>query len=181
MQHKKYKPSDISGELGIYFTWAINALFPIGRGAKRFLFENELVIRKMSQKLLKDIDYKPGPIYRGIILKDKVSQIEPEKFNYHLSFSTDRSVAENFADINGFGSEHEDLKSKLGEYGYLIEYTPKLSEVVFHYSLLSILPFEEAFNNVITDGRGQVEFLKTQKEVTILQPTIPFLNITPQF
>lgn len=180
-QMKKLSLREINGELKIYFNWSANALMPINpTAADRYLIEHRSTIIKVAQKLLKQVSFSPAPIYRGIILRERVTSIHPHNNFQYLSFSTDRAVAEHFADVNGFGSDVVDVKAQLGEYGYVIEYTPKLSEILFHHRFLSLLPFDEAFTLIGIDGKGEVESLKKQKEIMIFQPAEPLTNITPK-
>lgn len=181
MQHQKLTLAHMKGDLGTYFNFAINALFPVYDGADGYLIQHQATIRRVAQKLLQRINYQPEPLFRGILLKQPVTQINPHPNLTFLPFSTDRAVAAHFANPKGFGSNVMNVELHLGKYGYVIEYTPELSEILFHYRFLSFLPFVEALNLIKVDGHGQVEFLKKQKEVTILQPDKPFLNITAQF
>lgn len=162
-----------------YFNWSANSLVPFHPGAADiYLKENRTTVLKIAQKLLKQIPYDHGPVYRGIILKQPVDVIVPHKKLQYLSFSTERLVAEHFADINGFGSEVIDVAAQLGDCGYVIEYTPKITEILFHHHFLSILPYAEAFSLLGMDGISEVEGLKKQKEIIIFQPAEPFINIT---
>lgn len=181
MQHqKKITLNDIKGDLKIYFNWSANVLMPLHPGAAdTYLKEYRNVIIKVAQKLLKQISYAPTPIYRGIILKKPVTAIMPHKSMEYLSFSDDPSVAKYFADINGFGSEILNVAKQLGQYGYFIEYTPRADDVLFHHHFLSFLPYAEAFTLLRMDGQLEVESLKMQKEIVILQPKEPFTCITP--
>jgi hypothetical protein len=170
---------EIKGDLMTYFNWSANALVPITPGAAdKFLKENRSTILIIAQKLLELVNYAPGTIYRGIILKQPVNSIVPHKNMEYLSFSTDRSVAEHFADVKGFGSEIIDVAAQLEEYGYIIEYTPKITEILFHHRFLSILPYAEAFSLLGRNGLSQVKRLEWQKEITIFQPAEPLFNIT---
>jgi len=176
---KKLSLQDVNGDLMTYFNWSANALMPMNPSATdRYLKENQSAILKVAQKLLKAINYCPSIIYRGIILRHPVDSIVPNEQLQYLSFSTERLVAEHFANINGFGSDLLDVSLQLGTHGYVIEYTPTFSEVLFHYELLSLLPYSEAFSLLKMDGNREVEGLKKQKEVMILQPTLPFTKIT---
>lgn len=177
-QKKKLTLEDIKGDVQIYFNWSANALMPLCPGAAdAYLKENRSTITKVAQLLLEQVDYCSGPIYRGIILKHPVNSIMPHRHLQFLSFSTERSVAEHFADIKGFGSEVLNVAEQLGEYGYVIEYTPNVSEILFQYSFLSILPYSEAFALLGMDGPTEVDGLKKQQEIIILQPQEPFRNI----
>ena len=178
-QNKKLTLAEIGGELQIYFNWSANALMPVRPGAAdTFLKKNRFTILKVAQKLLVQVNYTSGPIYRGVILRHPVESIVPREGLQYLSFSADRSVAEHFADIKGFGNNIVDVADQLGEHGYVIEYTPNDNEILFHYRFLSILPYAEAYTFLNMDGRSEVDGLRKQKEITILQPNEPFMNIT---
>lgn len=178
-QGKKLTLREMEGDYRTYFNWSANVLMPIRPGAADiFLKENKATILKVSQKLLKQVNYVPAPIYRGIILRQPVDAIKPHKNFQYLSFSTDHSIAEHFANVNGFGSEIMNVSIQLGNYGYIIEYEPKITEILFHHYFLSLLPYDEAYSLLGMKGASEVESLKLQKEVTILQPSEPFTNIT---
>lgn len=165
----------------IYFNWSANALVPVNPGAAdTYLKENRPVILKIAQFLLQHLHYIPTRVYRGIILKEPVTVVAPKKGLEYLSFSADRKVAEHFADVKGFGSDVVNVAAQLGTHGYVIEYSPKISEVLFHYHLLSRFPYAQAFNSLGIDGHQEVEFLKSQQEIMILQPQDPFTTITKQ-
>lgn len=179
MNQRKMTLREIESELKIYFNWSANALVPIRPGeADIYLQKNRDTVFRIAQKLLKNVNYVPGPIYRGIILRHPVNLIVPHKSLNYLSFSTDRSVAEHFADVKGFGSEIMDVATQLGDYGYIIEYTPKVTEILFHHDFLSVLPYAEAFLLMGIDGASEIKGLERQKEITIFQPEEPFINIT---
>ncbi len=170
---------ELRGDFITYFNWSANVLAPINPcAADKFLKENRDSIIKVAKKLMDWIGYVPGTAYRGIILRESVNAIVPHKNLEYLSFSTERRVAEYFADINGFGSDIVDVTAQLGWYGYVIEYKPVIDEILFHYDLLEILPYAEAFSLLGMKGHSEVEGLKKQKEIVILQPTVPFTNIT---
>ncbi len=177
-QRKKLTLQDMKGDLKIYFNWSANALVPINPGAADvYLKENQPTILKVALILLGWINYTPNLIYRGVILRYPANTVLPKEHLQYLSFSTERSVAEYFADVNGFGSDLINVADQLGEHGYVIEYTPKLTEILFHYEFLSILPYEEAFALLGMAGRFEVDELRKQKEIIILQPGEPFNNI----
>lgn len=155
--------------------WSLNALIPHNsKYADYYLKENREVILNFSTKLLKMISYSEEVLYRGIILKNELVDlvIHPmDQFQY-LSFSTDYRVATHFADpISGFGTDLIDVKSQLGEYGYIIKYKPILDEILFHYSFLKILPYTKLID------KDELVSLYNQKEVTIVQPSHPFTDV----
>lgn len=174
----KYSFDEITGDLRHYFNWSINALLPRYPGAAdNLLTVYGSQIKKAARDLLWVVDYKPGTLYRGIIMRQPITEVTPAPSMKYLSFSIDKTVAEHFADVNGFGSDIIDVATQLGEHGYVIEYTPQPEEVLFHYSLLDLLPYSEAFYMLGIDGLREVQGLKQQKEVMILQPASPLKNI----
>jgi hypothetical protein len=180
MEPRKPTFQEIKGDLIIYLQWSTIALSNPSN-SDILLKQNSTTILKTSQKLLKSANYISKPLYRGILLKDKVSEIKPHENFHSLSFSTDRAVAQHFANVHGFGSDVINIEKTLGKYGYIIEYTHSASEVLFHYRFLSILPYVEIFDSLGFNGFKEVEELKKQKEVTIIQPSQPFRNITKLF
>lgn len=181
-QTMKLSLKQIQGDLTTYFNWSANVLMPINpNAADHYLRANRMAIVKVAQKLLQVIQYAPVTLYRGILLKQQVSAIEPHDRLQYLSFSEDLSVAQCFADPRGFGNELVNLESRLGRHGYVIEYTPTLEEILFHYHFLAILPYAEAFTLLGMNGGAEVSSLHDQKEVTILQPASPFVNITSAY
>lgn len=166
-------------DLKIYFNWTCNALMPIFPGAAdKYLNIHKSTVTKMAQQFLSELNYKAEAIFRGIILRQPATCIMPEPNMQYLSFSTDRKVAENFANVDGFGSDIIDVRKQLGTYGYVIEYTPAREEILFHYELLDMLPYVEAFNLIGVKGEKDVDGLRKQKEIMIHQPATPFTNIT---
>lgn len=162
-----------------YLHWSIKALVPYTPGlADKELEANKKEICGTATELLELIDYVPDKIYRGIVMEKPQSIIVPHKNFKYLSFSEDLAMATHFADpINGFGQGIIDIKTTLGEYGYIIEYTPVIKEVLFHWKFLNILPYREAFNAMGLDADAEIKGLLKQKEITILQPISPFTNI----
>ena len=179
MKTVKFGIRDINGDIKTYFNWSANALMPINsHAADGFLIENKATIVSVAQKLLRMVNFTPSEIFRGLVLKNEVREIKPHKNFQYLSFTTDLKVAEHFADpVSGFGTQIVDIKSRLGEHGYVVTYTPKIQEVLFHYRFLSILPYDMGFTFAGMNGRDEVESLKLQKEVMILQPDEPFTNL----
>jgi hypothetical protein len=173
----------MTSDFKIYFNWSANALMPVNSGAADgYLSENKNAILRVAKHLLQQIGYEPHTIYRGLLMKDEVSVIPPREGMQYCSFSESYDVALHFADPDGFGAIVLDNRKMLGEHGYLIEYTPQLSEVLFHYSFLSILPYDEAFTQILNlDGATEVEGLKEQKEIIIQQPALPFTQIQKVF
>jgi hypothetical protein len=164
-------------DLQIYFYWSLRST--IGQKPAEvdaFLLQNLQVIKDTAQKLMSIVKYVEKPLYRGIILKNKVQEIKPdERYNY-LSFTENLNLAKHFADPTetGFGlGPTMKTKDYLGEYGYVIEYTPKKSEILFHHDFAKFLPYVE---NMVSLGINEIKILE-QKEIQILQPQEPFTNI----
>jgi len=115
MQTNKLSLKDIKGDLKIYFNWSANVLMPVSTGsADVFLAQYRSRILTVAQKLLAKVNFIPTPIYRGILLKENVNTIQPHKNLKYLSFSDKRSIAEQFADVKGFGSHIVNLKNPFG-------------------------------------------------------------------
>ncbi|GEP94475.1 hypothetical protein [Chitinophaga cymbidii] len=177
-QIAKLTLGEIKGDLTIYFNWSINALVPFNPGAAdNYLQNNMTTIISVAQKLLHEMEYIPEKIYRGVLLKYPVTAVPPHEQLQFLSFTTDRAVAEHFARVDGFGHEIMDLPAQLGTYGYVIDYTPAITKILFHYHLLSVLPYAEALSLIGMDGQAELQGLMRQKEITILQPPQPFTTI----
>lgn len=176
---KPLKLSQLSGDLAIYFTWSANALCPTNPQAIDLYFQaNQAAIVKTAQKLLQGINFAPGLLYRGIVLREPIVTLKPHHKIKYLSFSESRLVAQHFADVDGFGSQYIDVRAQLGTFGYVIEYMPEVTEVVFHYHLLSVLPYAEAFSKLGMRGDVEVKTMTWQREVMIVQPTEPFIQIS---
>jgi len=178
-EKNKIKFQEMDEDLHTYFKWSANALMPVrGRACDLFLKQNLKVILPTAQRLLRLIGYTPGPIYRGVLLPEPVHALPPHQNIEYLSFSTDRSVAYHFANPYGFGSQYPGYNALLGSHGYVIEYTPQIAEVLFHYELLLMLPYAFAFSMTGINGELHVAFLSKQKEVTILQPAEALTHLT---
>jgi len=173
----KRQLNEITGDLRTFFNWSANALLPLYPGAADKLLDlHKPTIQRIAAQLLTGI-YTPATIYRGIILREPAKQIDPQPSMQYLSFSTERRIAEHFADVNGFGSDILDVAQQLGTHGYLIEYTPQPEEILFHFALLDILPYAEAFYKIGLNGNKEINGLRQQREVMILQPKTPLTNI----
>jgi hypothetical protein len=176
-QLKKRTVGEIKGDLKTYFNWSINALVPVRpQAADVYLTNNLRPIKNIAQKLLREINFSPSTIYRGIILREPVSLIAPCNGLKYLSFSTDQKMAEHFADVHVFDSYFFNISDQVGDYGYVIQYTPTIHEVLFHYQFLSVLPYIEVLSLIGMNGAAEVAGLEKQKQIMILQPKNPFTN-----
>lgn len=156
-----------------YFTWScmsLHGMYPIA--ADRYLRENLDEIREYAGILLHKIGYEPRPIHRGIILEEKIDgKLQPHNGFSYLSFTEDMAIAERFANIDHWMSFI--LRANGYKYGYMIEYTPALDEILFHHSFVDLLPYDDWFISVgIEDNK-----VREQKEVTIIQPQHSFTQI----
>lgn len=156
-----------------YFQWSCLALYgadPVG--ADRYLRDNLEEIRLYAERLLRKINYEPRPVVRGVILREQINgKLDPHPRQTYLSFTEDMTIAERFADINHWMSFI--LRNNGYKYGYIIEYTPAIDEVLFHHSFVDILPYDDWFRSVGIDDNK----IREQKEVTIIQPQHSFTQI----
>lgn len=155
--------------------WACNMLCPVNANATdKFLRDNLTTIREEASKLLKAINYKPKPIYRGVILKEQITALQPHPNFTYLSFSERKNIAYNFADLSDDGFP---CINDLGEYGYVVEYLPRQEEVLYHYDFPCIFPIVQTLEAAGMDNSAEVMIV--QKEVAILQPAEPMTNVKP--
>jgi len=165
-------------DLSIYFNWTANALMPVIVGAayRYFALHRETIVR-MANRFLNPVEDCPEIIYRGVIFKTPTTRIEPHPAMKYLSFTTCKEVAEHFASVDGFGSDVINVSQQLGTFGYIIEHKPKPTEILFHFKLLDIFPYMEAFNAMGLNGQKDVDGLKWQREIMIEQPATAFTNL----
>lgn len=165
-----------NSDIKLYFNWSSNAL--IGTNptvSDRYLCENYKAIKSVADYLLHKVNYQPREIYRGIIMKqDNLTELVPHKNMTYLSFSEDLAIAQSFGDPAGFGAQYG-INHLLGNCGYIVSYTPQLSEILFHHSFIEIFPYIKVWNAMGIDGTEKT--LEIQKEVMIRQPQEPFKNI----
>lgn len=162
--------------LRLYFTWSSNALIGFNPSmSDRQLRDNYPAIKLVADYLLKEINYQPKGIYRGIIMHDQaLTELIPHKNMTYLSFSEDLNIARHFADVNGFGAQYG-INNRLGKHGYIIPFMPQLKDVLFHHHFIQIFPYIKVWNEMGIDGTDKT--LEIQKEVMIRQPQEPFKNI----
>jgi hypothetical protein len=170
---KHINKSSMRVEEKIFMNWACNLLCPFNPSAvDDYLREKIHIIKGVAAELLQEIDYTPTTIYRGVVLKEEITQLQPHKNFTYLSFSESKNIAYNFADTteSGFPSLFN-----LGEHGYIVEYLPRPQEIIFHYKMLDVIPVLELLAAAGMDSPTIPE----QQEVTILQPKQPFTIVTP--
>lgn len=161
-------------DLKIYFNWTCNVLLPLFPGAAdRYFRKHAEIITRQARYILDPLNCYPDTIYRGLIVRNEITEIAPHRNLEYLSFSDSVNVAEHFADINGFGSDIINVREQLGAYGYVIEYNPRPDEILFHYRLLDMFPYAEAFDHIGVMGAREVIGLKKQREIVIRQPAEP--------
>lgn len=162
-----------SVEMGIYMNWSMNMISPRDpAGADAYLRNHLDIVLRCVDTLLTRIDYRPRPIYRGVVLKKEVTELSYHPNFTAISFSEDAQVARHFADTSdqGFPSFFY-----LGDRGYVAHYTPRREEVLFHHKFFELLPYAELFRK---KGFDSIEDLIAQREVCILQPPHA-LPVTP--
>jgi hypothetical protein len=156
-----------------YFQWSCLALYgadPVG--ADRYLRDNLEEIQHYAGRLLRKINYEPQTVHRGVILPEQIDgKLDPHPRQTYVSFTEDISIAERFADINHWMSFI--LRANGYKFGYMIEYTPTIDEILFHHSFVDLLPYDDWFISVgVYDNK-----VREQKEVTIIQPAESFTQI----
>lgn len=148
-------------------------------------------------------DVKPHKIHRGIVLgEDGLTEIKPDLERTFISFSHDPFMAMHFGDPlpgRGFGfgpfpqlwPPYVDRKRGYYGTGYVIEYLPNKSEILFHYSLFSHPELQEIWISLLsqiglsTDGESALSTLGNQKEIILLNqgqvfPCTPF-ETSPEY
>lgn len=161
-------------ELGIYFNWSCNQLAGEPCATDMYLRDNLDTVKKVAAKLLKYIGYQPGPLYRGIIMEEEdLTELWPHEGFTYLSFSESRDVAEIFADPAHPMAVIFPYRLKTNNlFGYVTyPYLPSMSQVLFHYKFLQLLPYVNALRTQNIDASR----IHEQQEVTILQPATPLL------
>jgi hypothetical protein len=167
-----------SQKVQAYYNWSLHALIGLDNAAAdKYLNENLATIKEIAGALLRDMEIEPQEIYRGILMHEAdLTELKPHDNYTYLSFSDDPKIANSFADVNGFGSEFG-INHNLGRYGYVVSYTPQLSEILFHHSFLDVFPYRKHMKQIVGDTSKTMDI---QKEVMILQPAEPFKNLRLQ-
>lgn len=100
-------------------------------------------------------------IYRGILLDPNYGEIlKPINHIEYLSFSTNKEVAEVFADINHEMAMFYRLHNK-DHKGFLIESNVNDEEIIFHYEWASLFGINKIFSE------KNMEIFLYQKEVIV--------------
>jgi hypothetical protein len=150
-----------------YFEFTSLALIGFMREADSLFHSHKSEIMFSANYLCELINVQPKKIYRGVILKKSdLKDLSPHPGLTFISFTTDLKWACHFADPteNGFGGGMltSYTQEKLGNNGYVIEYEPKVSEVIFHHKFFDLFPYKAVMPDI--------EHSKAQKEVMIVQP-----------
>lgn len=128
-------------------------------------------------------------LFRGVLVEPEVivaSTLPPEPRVTFVSFSEDRNVACWFADVESFVSGYVKQQRPRVE-GFVIEHTPKLEDILFHYSWGLAFPLPDGRRaplSVFAQMHSDIDVrqfdwnLRTQKEV-ILKPFARALPVTP--
>src|SRR5437868_1765020 len=89
---------DIRQKIRTYFNWSCNQISGVNPPAvDQYLRDNLEDIKIAAQHLLNKINYQPGTIYRGIIMQQEITELQPHENLTYLSFSEDIKIAERFA------------------------------------------------------------------------------------
>lgn len=152
----------------IYFNFMLNLLVGSDlQAVDRFLSEYFTDITEAKEVLLDKIDYKPKPIYRGVIMHEyDLQELPPHPNMKCLSFTEDISIAKIFADPTHWMA----LNFSVNDHGYIIERMPCREEILFHHEFLNLFPY---YNNCLVAFGIDGSTMPIQKEVTILQPNEP--------
>jgi hypothetical protein len=173
--------------LNIYFQFLISALE--GRNVDAFFRENEESIITMANSFNNDFKEelnvlfpKEQIIYRGIILEEnKELSLEPVSHIEYISFSTDKKIANEFADLSHGMAEFFKKMRPLNTHGYIIESNLVDEVILFHWRWLDIF-LEDLFPQLKKYfTKEHVAMVKKQKEVMVKQQhkkynLIPFVK-----
>lgn len=168
---KQFLQESLEEDFQKYLIFVSNALY--GRNPDKYYKENRKSINHIATTLRENHPPPLKKLYRGILLEDKFvknNTFDPLHYVTYMSFSEDKKAARIFADPkNPMGdllmSQNPTAK------GYMIEYYPKVKEIMFHWKWSEVL------------GLNRVPFLdmnliQRQKEVIIRQ-TGQKLNLVP--
>jgi hypothetical protein len=119
-----------------YINWIIYAIVGRPQEGDDLMRREGSGIRSVAKHLLKIRKPRITTLYRGLLLNPEESEdriIEQDPHLTYVSFSENRDVACWFADpdstMSGLVKEiRPDVE------GWVMEYTPKLSDILFHYS-----------------------------------------------
>lgn len=167
-----------SQDFGHYINFACNALSGHLPGADRYYQIYRDNIHRALYEIHRRHPVKPETLYRGVLLDpDNVKHwggvLPPESCRQFISFSSDRKIAEVFAD-----REHDMAFMIRRNYpecqGYLIEHTPDPDEILFHHSWAKPLQIERFVGREILVVEKQKEVMLAQRLRTFkLIPVAP--------
>ena len=161
--------------INIYFQFLIGALE--GRNVDDFFRENEESIITMANSFNNDFKEelnflfpKEQIIYRGIILEEnKELSLEPVSHIEYISFSTDKKIANEFADLSHGMAEFFKEMRPLNTHGYIIESNLVDEVILFHWRWLDVF-LEDLFPQLKKYfTKEHVAMVKKQKEVMVKQ------------
>jgi hypothetical protein len=165
----------VNKDFGLYMNFILNALMGGNpKGVDAYYGKNKEAIDSVASVLVKKMKLNPQQVYRGILLDPKEVTdlvLKPMHEILYLSFSTDKEIAEDFADMNSEMSFMVKFQQPHFK-GYVIEHIAQPAEILFHHSW------------AIPLGVGahlDMEVILKQKEVMLKQegkkfPLKPFKN-----
>lgn len=119
-----------------YYKRIIRSIFSNPNGWQNDILvrDNINFLKEIASQLMEKYPIPLVTIYRGVLLDPKYQagdKLRPIKGRYYTSFSTMKSVAEEFADPSNDLSILLALQGKTK--GFIIEHTPERGEVLFHW------------------------------------------------
>jgi hypothetical protein len=154
-------------DLDNYLSWVYLAL--LGRTANSDQIYSNVgeSIDRVSRWLMAELPTKVKTLYRGILVEDKYvkeGRLIPMEKLKSLSFSENLREALIFADPMSEMSQIV-MAARPECKGYIIQYIPEETEILYHYSWMPIVPIKKVF---IQNGYD-THLLDSQKEVIIKQ------------
>ena len=145
-----------------YLNFILNALRASTSAVDAYYLEHKSSIEAYASLLNEKYPCPVTSLYRGILLEEDIDLLPPLDHIQFLSFSEDRNVAYNFADIDSDISQFMKAQSPNAK-GYVIEYTPEKDEILFHHSWVDCLGLDWYLH------KASIDLLREQKEVTLKQ------------
>jgi hypothetical protein len=124
------------GDYNDYLNWIVYAVVGDMSSADSLLRKNGAAIRSVARHLQQTKKPKIQTLYRGLLLEPEAVEeraIDQDPHVTFVSFSEDRDVACWFADPKSEMSSYV-KKIRPRVEGWIMEYKPRLSDILFHYS-----------------------------------------------
>ena len=145
-----------------YINFVCNALVASNTAVDNYFKENQKDIEAFAEIMHQKAPIKVEKIYRGLLMEEALETLEPLPHIQFLSFSEDKKVAYDFADINSDISVAMRMENPNAK-GYIIEYTPQKNEILFHHSWVDLMGLDWYL------PKGSIELIREQKEVMLKQ------------